>query len=61
MRSLHSGGLAANNLSDVFWQVTRNRLLVRVFSSVLAVLQPFQNRLIAAAQADFRVDPGAMQ
>jgi len=59
MRSLDAGRLPANNLSDVFRQVASDRLLVAFFGSVLASLQRFQDRLIAAAQADFGVDPGA--
>ena len=60
VRGLHAGSLAPDNLSNIFRQISCHCLLISVFGSVLAVLQPIQHRLIAAAQADFRVNPGAM-
>src|ERR1700728_228369 len=59
MSSLDTGRSPANNLSDILRQIASDRLLVAFLGSVLTGLNRFQNRLIAAAKADFGIYPGA--
>src|SRR3984957_18374559 len=61
MRSQNTGSLTADNLSNILWQIGCDRLLISIFGNVLAVLEPVENCLISAAQANFRVHPCAMQ
>ena len=53
MCGLHAGSLPAHNLGDILRQIANDRLLIRVFGSVLAVFQPVQHCLIAAAKLTF--------
>jgi hypothetical protein len=59
MRSLNTGRLSANDLSDILRQIASNRLLVAFLGTVLSGLNRFEDRLIAAAKTDFGVDPGS--
>jgi hypothetical protein len=53
VRLLHAGCLPANDLRDIFRQISRYRFLVAFFGVILASLDRFENRLIAGAEADF--------
>jgi len=61
MRSLNAGSLPADDLRNIFRQIPRDRFLVRVLGVVFAIFEPIENGPVTTAQADFRIDPGAVQ
>ena len=58
--ALDTGGLAPNDLSDVFRQIGRQCLVVGLFGVVFACFHRLKNRFVAGTKAHLGINPGAM-